>query len=190
MALTYYDDPAMVGARLYPWPYSTFNYGSTTITFPNQLSGTNVFGKPYSYRETLTGSGTWKVAYFELPNVNLAGVNQGPQSVVRFQTDPATNGVPSSGYIHVQRVRYCVVRPCGSLEGINVFQALNVGNPMPFTVKWQGSATVQSKSALNGGTWSNSFSITNLLTNTNTYAPSTSGSKGFFRLAFPHSPLP
>ncbi|HWY76329.1 MAG TPA: hypothetical protein VN281_11965 [Verrucomicrobiae bacterium] len=190
MALTYYDDPAMVGARLYPWPYSTLKNGSTGITFPNQLSGTNVFGTPYSYRATLTGSGTWKVAYFELPNVNLAGVNQGPQSVARFQTDPATNGVPASGYIHVTRVRYCVARPCGSLEGINAFQTLYVANPQPFAVGWHGSATVQSAPVVNGGTWSNVFSITNLLTNTNTYAPPGSGSEGFFRLVFPHSPLP
>lgn len=190
MALTYYDDPAMIGARLYPWPYNSLNAGANTISFPNQLSGTNAFGKPYSYRETLTGSGTWKVAYFEIPNVNLAGVNQGPQSVARFQTDPATNGVPASGYIHVSRVRYCVVRPCGPLEGINAFQALQVAKASPFTVQWQGNATVQSSSVLNGGTWNNAFSITNLLTNTNTFAPSTSGTKGFYRLVFPHSPLP
>jgi hypothetical protein len=190
MALTYYDDPAMVGARLYPWPYSTLNNGSTGITFPNQVPGTNVFGTPYSYRATLTGSGTWKVAYFELPNVNLAGVNQGPQSVARFQTDPATNGVPASGYIHVTRVRYCVVRPCGSLEGINVFQTLNVGNAHPFSVAWRGSATVQAAPVVTGGPWSNAFSITNLLTNTNIYVPAGSGSEGFFRLVFPHSPLP
>ncbi len=190
MALTYYDDPAMIGARLYPWPYNTLKFGVGTITFPNQLTGTNVFGTPYSYRETLTGSGKWKVAYFELPNVNLAGVNQGPQSVVRFQTDPATNGVPASGYIHVTRVRYCVVRPCGSLEGINVFQNVGVANASPFGVKWQGSATVQAASAVNGGIWSNVFSITNLLTSTNIYTPSTNGTAGFFRLTFPPSPVP
>jgi hypothetical protein len=190
MELTYYDDPAMIGARLYPWPYNSLKFGVGAISFPNQLSGTNVFGTPYSYRETLTGSGTWKTAYFELPNVNLAGVNQGPQSVVRFQTDPATNGVPASGYIHVTRVRYCVVRPCGPLEGINVFQKLGMGNANPFSVKWQGSATLQSAPVLNGGVWTNTTSTTSPLTVTNVYAPASIGNSGFFRLVFPPSPVP
>jgi hypothetical protein len=142
MALTYYDDPAMVGARLYPWPYRTLNSGLSAITFPNQLTGNSIFGRPYSYRETLTGSGTWKVAYFELPNVNLAGVNQPPQSVARFQTDPATNGVPASGYIHVSRVRYNVVRPCGPYVGIDMFQPVIIANSAPRpSVGWLGQAT-------------------------------------------------
>ncbi len=189
MALTYYDDPHMVGARLYPWPYNSLKFGVDTTSFMNQLSGTNVFGTPFNYRETLTGSGTWKVAYWELPNVNLRGINQGPQSVVRFQTDAATNGVPASGYIHVTRVRYCIVRPCGSLEGINVFQNMKVDSA-PFAVHWRGSATVQSAAAVTGSSWNNVFSITNLLSTTNTYAPATPGTAGFFRLAYPHSPLP
>jgi len=67
MALTYYDDPAMVGARLYPWPYRTLNSGVSAITFPNQLTGTSVLGRPYSYREALTGSGTWKVRTLNFP---------------------------------------------------------------------------------------------------------------------------
>jgi hypothetical protein len=185
MALTYYDDPAMVGARLYPWPYSTLKSGVNGITFPNQLVGTNMFGKPYSYRETLSGSGTWKVAYFELPNVNLAGVNQGPQSVARFQTDPATNGVPASGYIHVTRVRYDVVRPCGIYEGINMFQLLSINKTNPsVNVGWFGQATLQAKPILTGG-WTDLLSVTNIVTNS--YIPTPLSSQ-FFRLKFP--PLP
>ncbi|HWD21197.1 MAG TPA: hypothetical protein VHB20_18160 [Verrucomicrobiae bacterium] len=190
MALDYYDDPAMAGARLYPWPYDSLKFGVDTTSFMNTLTGTNVFGKPFNYRETLTGSGTWKTAYWELPNVNLRGINQGPQSIVRFQTDPATNGVPASGDIHVSRVQFCIVRPCGPLEGINVFQSIGVSNASPFQVTWHGTATVQAKSTLASGPWSNVYSATNLLQNTSVYAPSTSGSSGFFRLTYPHSPLP
>jgi hypothetical protein len=186
MALTYYDDPAMAGARLYPWPYSTLRNGVPAITFPNQLTGNNAFGQPHSYRETLTGSGTWKVAYFELPNVNLAGVNQGPQSVVRFQTDPATNGVPASGYIHVSRVRYDVVRPCGDYQGINMFQRLGIAKTNPtVSVRWRGQATLQSATSLTGG-WSDAVSVTN--TAPNSYVPPTALPSQFFRLKFPPVP--
>jgi hypothetical protein len=189
MALTYYDDPAMVGARLYPWPYSSLKNGTPFITFPNQLTGNNVFGQPYSHRETLTGSGKWKVAYFELPNVNLAGVNQGPQSVVRFQTDPATNGVPASGYIHVSRVRYDVVRPCGDYQGINMFQSLSIAKTnSSASVGWRGQATLQSAAGLSGG-WSDTVSVTNNAPNS--YVPPTALPSQFFRLKFrPVPPLP
>jgi hypothetical protein len=186
MALTYYDDPAMVGARLYPWPYQTLKFGVTAITFPNQLTGTSVFGSPYSYRETLTGSGTWKVAYFELPNVNLAGVNQGPQSVARFQTDPATNGIPASGYIHVSRVRYNVVRPCGQYVGIDMFQPVGITNSSPRpSVGWLGQATLQATPTLTGP-WTDLLSVTNNIKNS--YMPPTTLPFQFFRLKFPPVP--
>jgi hypothetical protein len=189
MALTYYDDPAMTGARLYPWPYSSLKNGVSFITFPNQLTGNNVFGQPYSYREVLTGSGKWKVAYFELPNVNLAGVNQGPQSVARFQTDPATNGVPASGYIHVSRVRYDVFRPCGDYQGINMFQNVSIAKTNPTaSVGWRGQATLQSAAGLKGG-WSNAVSVINTVTNS--YVPPAGPPSQFFRLKFrPVPPLP
>jgi hypothetical protein len=182
MALTYYDDPAMVGARLYPGPYNSFKFGLNVISFPNQLVGNNVFGKPYSYRETLTGSGQWKVAYFELPNVNLAGVNQGPQSVVRFQTDPATNGVPASGYIHVTRVRYDVFRPCGDCQGINMFQLMNVSKTnQSANVHWLGQATLQAAPVVTGG-WSDLVSVTNTVPNS--YVPPSALPSQFYRLKF------
>jgi hypothetical protein len=189
MALTYYDDPAMVGARLYPWPYTTLKNGVSAITFPNQLTGTSVFGTPYSNRETLTGSGTWKVAYFELPNVNFAGVNQGPQSVARFQTDPATNGVPASGYIHVTRVRYNVVRPCGDYQGIDMFQPLTITKTNPAVrVGWLGQATLQAAPLLTGG-WADLVNVTNNVPNS--YVPPTALPSQFFRLKFrPVPPLP
>jgi hypothetical protein len=179
----------MVGARLYPWPYSTSKNGATSITFPNQLTGNNVFGTAFSYRETLTGSGKWKVAYFELPNVNLAGVNQGPQSVVRFQTDPATNGVPASGYIHVSRVRYDVVRPCGDYQGINMFQSLSIAKTnSTASVGWRGQASLQSAPGLTGS-WTNVVSVTN--TAPNSYVPPAGPQSQFFRLKFrPVPPLP
>jgi hypothetical protein len=110
--LTYYDDPAMVGATLYPQVYSSWVNGVNTYLFPvhNQVA------------VTLTGSGKWLDAYFELDNANFNGVNQGPQSLVRYETTPATAGDPTTGYIHVTRVRYAVIRPCGPYAGVNVLQ--------------------------------------------------------------------
>ncbi len=186
MALTYYDDPAMKGARFYPWPYNSLKFGVGVTSFPNQLTGTTVFGTPYSYRETLAGSGTWKVAYFELPNVNLAGVNQGPQSVARFQTDPATNGIPASGYVHITRVRYDVVRPCGDYEGIDMFQPVTITrtNSSPH-IGWVGQATLLATPVLTG-LWTSLLSVTNDVPNS--YVPPAVLPSQFFRLGFPPVP--
>jgi hypothetical protein len=128
----------------------------------------------------------WRDAYFELPNVNFNGVNQGPQSLVRFQTTPANAADPTTGYVHVSRVRYDVVRPCGPNQGINVFQTLQVTNPSGNAqVGWFGTATLQSVDTITG-TWTNLLSVTNALKNT--YSPATPKQAQFFRLQYP--PLP
>ncbi len=110
--LTYYDDPAMAGATLYPQVYSSWVAGNNTYLFPNQNQ----------VAVTLQGTGKWLDADFELPDANFNGVNQGPQSLVRYETTPATAGDPTTGYIHVTRVRYAVIRPCGPYQGVNVLQ--------------------------------------------------------------------
>ena len=177
MALTYYDDPAMAGATLRPQVYQSWINGVSTITFPVA---------PYNTRVTLEGTGLWRDAYFELPNVNFNGVNQGPQSLVRFQTTPANAADPTTGYVHVSRVRYDVVRPCGPNQGINVFQTLQVTNPSGNAqVGWFGTATLQSVDTITG-TWTNLLSVTNALKNT--YSPATPNQAQFFRLQYP--PLP
>src|SRR5262249_4510382 len=84
----------------------------STPTFPN----------PNAVAVTLQGSDRWLDAYFELPDANFNGVNQGPQSLVRYQTIPAKAGDPTTGYIHVSRVRYAVIRSCGPEAGINLLQ--------------------------------------------------------------------
>jgi hypothetical protein len=110
--LTYYDDPSMVGAILYPGVYQSWVGGISTLKFPDQ----NTVGV------RLQGSDRWLDAYFEIPDANFAGVNQGPQSLVRYHTTPATNGVPASGFVHVTRVRYAIIRPCGPYAGVNNLQ--------------------------------------------------------------------
>ena len=54
--LTYYDDPTMVGATLYPQVYSSWVNGVNTYLFPNRAQ----------VAVTLTGSDKWLDAYFEL----------------------------------------------------------------------------------------------------------------------------
>ena len=110
--LTYYDDPTMAGAILYPQVYQSWVGGVSALKFPN----VNVVGV------TLHGTDKWLDAYFELPDANFTGVNQGPQSLVRYETIPAKAGDPTSGYVHVTRVRYAVIRPCGPYAGVNLLQ--------------------------------------------------------------------
>lgn len=102
--------------------------------------------------------------------------------MVRFQTTPANASDPTSGYIHVSRVRYNVVRPCGTNEGIKMFQTLAVINgPTNVAVKWFGTATLQAAPSL-PGTWADVMSITNV--STNSYSPKP-GAMEFYRLQFP-----
>ncbi len=177
IGITYYDDPSLAGATLRPQVYQSWVYGVSTITFPVA---------PYNTSVTLQGTGKWRDAYFELPNVNFNGVNQGPQSLVRYQTTPANAADPTTGYVHVSRVRYDVVRPCGPYQGINMFQTLNITNAIDHVgVGWFGTATLQA-APVASGTWTNVQSTTNALKNN--YVPAATINSDFFRLKFP--PLP
>ena len=177
MAITYYDDPNLAGATLRPQVYQSWVYGVSTITFPVA---------PYNTSVTLQGTGKWQDAHFELPNVNFNGVNQGPQSLVRYQTTAANAADPTTGYVHVSRVRYDVIRPCGPYQGINMFQTLNITNAIDHVgVGWFGTATLQS-APVASGTWTNVQSTTNSVKNT--YVPAGAIKSDFFRLKFP--PLP
>jgi hypothetical protein len=134
----------------------------------------------------LRGTGEWRDAYFELPNVNFEGVNQGPQSLVRYQTSRAVAADPNSGNVHVSRVRYDVVRPCGLYQGINMFQKMTINPAAPSaSVNWFGQATLQAAPLLTGA-WADVLSVTNTLTNS--YLPPVPLSSQFFRLKF--RPLP
>ena len=177
IGLTYYDDPTLAGATLRPQVYQSWIYGVSTITFPQA---------PYNTRVTLEGTGKWRDAYFELADVNFNGVNQGPQSLVRYQTTPANPADPTTGYVHVSRVRYDVIRPCGAYQGINMFQTVNITNSSgQVSVGWFGTATLQSAPTISGN-WTDVLGTTNTLNNS--YTPTTPKNEDFFRLKYP--PLP
>jgi hypothetical protein len=97
---TYYDDPELAGRTLRPEVYMTVANGTLTFAFT-----------PGSAAIELEGSGEWRDAYWELPNVKFNGVNQGPQAAARFT---------SSGKVAITRLRYAVIRPCGPKAGENL----------------------------------------------------------------------
>src|SRR4029079_13062719 len=93
ICLTYYDDPALAGARFKPEVYITEQYGNQNFGFT-----------PDTDYVSLEGTDQWRTAYWELTGVKFNGVNQAPQAAARFVL---------SDKIHVTRVRYGVIRPCG-----------------------------------------------------------------------------
>ncbi len=179
MVLTYYDDPALAGAKLAPNAYYSLVNGTPTIIGAPHA--------PYNVSVTLKGTGKWQDAYFELPDVNFQGVNQGPQSVVRFQTTPADPNNKDTGDIFVSRVRFDVIRPCGPFEGINMLQpaGITAGTNANVNVQWFGTATLQSATNLTGS-YNSVLSITNH--QANTYTEPTTNSANFFRLKYPPYP--
>lgn len=99
ICVTYYDDPELEGASFYPAVYKTDRGGTIGFEF-----------FPESVSVNLSGSGEWRDAYFEIPNIKFEGVNQGPQAAARFQfTDKVT----------FSRIRYGVIRQCGPNAGVN-----------------------------------------------------------------------
>jgi hypothetical protein len=99
ICMTYYDDPALVGQSFRPEVYISDRNGVSGFAFT-----------PPTIAVPLQGTGLWRDAYFELPDVKFSGVNQGPQAAARFFV---------SGKIFFSRARYGVIRPCGPLAGQN-----------------------------------------------------------------------
>jgi hypothetical protein len=159
MILTYYDDPALAGQTLEVNTYSSWVDGiSSLITVDLPV--------------VLQGSGLWKDAYFELPDVNFTG-NQ----VARYAASAA---------MYVSRVRYNVIRPCGAFQGIDYLQALGMTNAAAnFKLNWRGSAVLQSATSVTGS-YTNVFATTNSVNNI--YTVPTTNTAGFYRLQWPGYP--
>jgi hypothetical protein len=176
MLLTYYDDPALIGAQLGPNAYQSFEGGVSAII--------GAPAPPYNVTVTLQGTGKWQDAYFELPNVDFNGVNQGPQSVCRFETTPPP-GTTTPAVIYVSRIRYDVIRPCGPFEGINLLQSLGISANTNINVSWFGTASLQTSGTVLGSA-ATILNVTNTMTNS--YTPPGTNMAQFFRLQFPAYP--
>ncbi|MDA0750220.1 MAG: hypothetical protein O2964_05840 [Verrucomicrobia bacterium] len=148
ICVTYYDDPELTGATFRPEVYQTELGGLTTFGFT-----------PGDRVATLEGTGTWREAYFEIPNLKFNGVNQGPQAAARFVfTDK----------IYFTRIQYGVIRPCGPFAGINPLEECKPMDNTPalaisrteageITIQWPGDSAdfqLESTSDLNSGAWS------------------------------------
>jgi hypothetical protein len=107
MCVTYYDDPALAGATLRPQVYQSDRGGQLGLAFA-----------PASLAVALEGTGQWRDAYFEIPDMKFYGVNQGPQAAARFA---------ATGLIYVSRLRYAVIRPCGPKAGVNLLESCKPG---------------------------------------------------------------
>jgi len=110
ICVTYYDDPALVGATFRPEVYKSDHGGVVGLAFTLPNIATR-----------LTGSDRWLDAYFELPDVKFNGVNQGPQAAARFVVNKPTASQSLPG-VYFTRVRYAVIRPCGALAGVNLLE--------------------------------------------------------------------
>lgn len=102
ICVTYYDDPELEGESFRPEVYQSERGGQVGLAF---TSG--------AIAVPLQGTGRWRDAYFEIPDMKFNGVNQGPQAAARFVF---------SDKIFFSRVRYAVIRPCGPMEGVNLLE--------------------------------------------------------------------
>jgi hypothetical protein len=111
IAVTYYDDPALAGKGLRAQTWTYDNLGT-----PSQ----GYLGAPQD-SIILQGSNTWREAYWEIGKLTFDGVNQHP-AATRFQGEFGTD---TTKKIHISRVRYAVIRDCGTNAGVNLL-ATNV----------------------------------------------------------------
>jgi hypothetical protein len=113
IAVTYFDDPALAdgtnGLRAQTWTYESL--GSPAQGFLNFPQDAII----------LQGSNTWREAYWEIGRITFDGVVQHP-AATRFQ---GSFGTDTTKKIHISRVRYAVIRDCGTNAGVNLL-ATNV----------------------------------------------------------------
>jgi hypothetical protein len=111
IAVTYFDDPALAGKGLRA---QTWRYESAGTVLQGSLNAPqdNII---------LQGSNTWREAYWEISRITFQGVNQSP-AATRFQCE---FGADTTKKIHISRVRYAVIRDCGTNAGVNLL-ATNV----------------------------------------------------------------
>lgn len=119
---TYYDDPELIGATFRPEVFQTDVGGLTTLGFT-----------PGDRVTTIEGSGEWKEAYFEIPQIKFTGVNQGLQAAARFVF---------TGKIFFTKIQYGVIRPCGPLKGINPLEECKPAESPTLSIGWTESGEI------------------------------------------------
>lgn len=171
---TYYDDPSLTNATFRPEVYVSDRGGTTGFAFASPDAAVR-----------LQGTDKWRDAYFELTDVKFAGVNQGPQAAARFVL---------SDKIHITRLRYAVIRPCGPDANVNLLAdckppadvMLSATRNADGTIRisWPVSATgfkLQENGSL-PGTWTLVTTVPTVDGANNVVTVTAAGTK-FFRLA-------
>jgi hypothetical protein len=123
ICVSYYDDPDLTGRTFRPEVYQSDRAGLVTLAF---TAG--------SVAVPLEGTGKWRDAYFEIPDMKFNGVNQGPQAAARFVF---------SGKIFFSRVRYAVIRPCGPKAGLNLLADCNPSAAPALGVRRNANGTLR-----------------------------------------------
>ena len=114
IAVDYYDDPALVGWSFGPEVYQSNVQGSLQFLF-----------HPGDQRVFLEGTDTWRVAAWQINNMNFTGVNCHP-AAARFAFDDAAA-------VYISRVRYAVIRPVGIHAGVDMLADV----PLTDVEDWQ-----------------------------------------------------
>jgi len=166
--VTYYDDPAIAGSGLFANYYSTMVDGNVGGISPSA---------PYDQVIYFQGSGQWRTAQFELPNVNFTQTTTS-QHVCKFA---------SSAPVYISGVQFNVLRPCGNYEGLDYLQTVgtSISHNAAININWRGQAAVVGAPTVNGP-YTPLVSVTNILTNS--YSPPITNGAEFFRLALPAYP--
>ncbi|MEO8425963.1 MAG: hypothetical protein ABI651_02510 [Verrucomicrobiota bacterium] len=123
ICLTYYDDPDLAASTFRPEVYQSDRAGQTTLAF---TAG--------AIAVALEGTGKWRDAYFEIPDMKFNGVNQAPQAAARFVL---------SDKIFFSRVRYAVIRPCGSKADVNLLADCKPVEAPPLGINLNPDKTVR-----------------------------------------------
>lgn len=175
IAVTYYDDPALVGKGFRPQVWKVESGGNEIFNFLQPVN--NI---------VLQGTDKWRDAYWEIGTIKFSGVNQGPQAAARFSMD-------ADARIYVTRVRYAVIRPCGSNAGRNLLDVEKpllaiAPDPAGLRLSWPYRAPqniLQAADVLSQpwAAFTNTLAIDDKETNSVKFAPSKNTQ--FFRLTMP-----
>lgn len=174
---TYYDDPELIGRTFRPEVYQSERNGSVTFAF---TAG--------SLAVPLEGTGVWRDAYFELPDVKFNGVNQGPQAAARFFL---------TGKIPISRLRYAVIRPCGANANKNLLESCKpvinpvltaervAGGKVRFTWPVAADGFVLEGTDILGGTWVPVGTAPTIEGNSSVVEVTAAGDRRFYHLVKP-----
>jgi hypothetical protein len=123
ICVSYYDDHALIGSTFRPEVYISDRGGTEGFAFV-----------PTTANVALEGTDRWRTAYFEITDVKLNGVNQGPQAAARFTL---------SDKIFFSRIRYGVIRPCGPDANVNPLEDCKPASGVLLTARRNTDGTVR-----------------------------------------------